>query len=105
MDAESDFVRQDAWATGLAGRAGVLVDFFLGRRPSRCACLRASLRERLIASAFWRVRFSDGFSYARRAFISRNTPSRRIFFFRTLRACSTLLSLTITCNGLPSSSI
>src|SRR5665213_596284 len=31
-------------------------------RPSRWARLRASLRARRTASAFWRARFSDGFS-------------------------------------------
>jgi hypothetical protein len=32
-----------------------------GRRPSRCARLRASLRARRIASAFSRAFFSEGF--------------------------------------------
>jgi len=38
--------------------------FFLGsaRRPSRCSFLRASLRVRRMASAFWRLLRSDGFS-------------------------------------------
>jgi len=36
------------------------------------------------------------FSYARRFFISRNTPSRCSFFFRTRSAWSTLLSRTVT---------
>lgn len=31
-------------------------------QPSRCIRLRASLRARRMASAFWRARFSDGFS-------------------------------------------
>jgi hypothetical protein len=39
--------------------------FGLATRPSRCACLRASLRTRRTASAFSRTRLSDGFSYAR----------------------------------------
>src|SRR5271166_3661382 len=54
-----------------------------------------------MASAFSRVLRSDGFSYALRRFISRKTPSRCIFFFKTLRACSTLLSRTNTCKCFP----
>src|SRR5271165_2690231 len=54
-----------------------------------------------MASAFSRVLRSEGFSYALRRFISRRTPSRCIFFFKTLRACSTLLSRTNTCNCFP----
>ena len=64
-------------------------NFFLrvsGMRPSRCAFLRASLRERRIASDFSRFLRSDAFSYERCRFISRNTPSRCIFFFKTRRA-------------------
>src|SRR6516165_4310828 len=54
-----------------------------------------------MASAFSRVLRSDGFSYALRRFISRKTPSRCIFLFRALRACSTLLSRTNTCKCFP----
>src|SRR5262249_46824617 len=42
--------------------------------------LRNALRVRRTASAFCRARRSDGFSYARRRFISRNVPSRCFFF-------------------------
>src|SRR5215472_4861217 len=42
---------------------------------------------------------SEGFSWWPRSFISRNTPSRCIFFFSALRAWSTLLSRTRTCTG------
>jgi hypothetical protein len=66
--------------------------------PSRCAFLRASLRTRRIASVFSRTLLSEGFSKNLHRLISRNTPSRCIFFFKTLRACSTLLSRTKTCN-------
>ena len=48
--------------------------------------LRSSLRARRTASAFSRARRSDGFSYERRNFISRKTPSRCIFFLRTFNA-------------------
>jgi hypothetical protein len=57
----------------------------LGIKPSRWACFLAALRARRMASAFSRVLRSDGFSYALRRFISRKTPSRCIFFLRTLR--------------------
>src|SRR5262249_4623882 len=84
------------------------------RRPTRCIVpafgdgdqafalsFLAALRARRTASAFSRVLRSDGFSYALRRFISRKTPSRCIFFLRTLRACSTLLSRTNTCKMFP----
>jgi len=58
----------------------------LGIRPSRWASFRAAFRARRMASDFSRALRSDGFSYALRRFISRKTPSRCIFFFRTLRA-------------------
>jgi len=73
----------------------------VGMSPSRWACLRAALRARRMASAFSRVLRSDGFSYALRRFISRKTPSRCIFFLRTLSACSTLFSRTNTCKCFP----
>ena len=72
-------------------RAGVYA------RPSRWARLRASLRARRTASAFWRAFFSEGFSKCVRDFISRKRPSRCIFFFSARRACSTLLSRTTIC--------
>jgi hypothetical protein len=58
----------------------------MGIKPSRWASFLAALRARRMASAFSRVLRSDGFSYALRRFISRKTPSRCIFFLRTLRA-------------------
>src|SRR5215213_6403562 len=48
-------------------------------------------------SAFSLTRRSDGFSYARRRFISRNVPSRCIFFFKTRNAELMSLSRTKTC--------
>lgn len=51
--------------SGRAGLPGNDTAFFLGGagiRPSRWACLRASLRARRIASLRSRVAFSDGFS-------------------------------------------
>src|SRR6516164_3148738 len=75
--------------------------FGMGSKPSRCACFLAALRARRMASDFSRVLRSDGFSYALRRFISRKTPSRCIFFLSTLRACSTLLSRTMTCKMFP----
>src|SRR5581483_7984874 len=59
--------------------------------------LRNALRCRRIASAFSRARRSDGFSYARRFFISRKVPSRCIFFLRMRSAALTSLSRTKTC--------
>ena len=60
------------WVGNLAGAVLVATIFWLGgggatffgagSRPSRWARLRASLRARRTASAFWRARFSDGFS-------------------------------------------
>jgi len=58
----------------------------IGIKPSRWASLLAALRARRMASAFSRVLRSDGFSYALRRFNSRKTPSRCIFFLRTLIA-------------------
>lgn len=84
-----------------AGRGRMGFFFGAGRRPSRCACFLASFFARLIASPFSRTRRSEGFSYAFRAFISRKSPSRCIFFLSTLSAWSTLLSLTRTCNVSP----
>ena len=52
-------------------------------RPSRCAFLRANLRACRIAWDFSRFSRSEGFSYERRCFISRNTPSRCTFFQKT----------------------
>ena len=66
-----------------------------GSSPSRWAFLRASLRARRSASLCSRADRSDGFYLLR--FISRNTPSRCIFFLRTRSAWSTLLSRTMTC--------
>jgi pimeloyl-ACP methyl ester carboxylesterase len=46
----------EAWGYRVTGFFGA------GSKPSRCRRLRASLRARRTASAFWRARFSDGFS-------------------------------------------
>ena len=85
----------------ISGKGGFRSNGFFfggaGSNPSLIACFRASLRARRTASDFSRVFLSDGFSYERRCFISRKTPSRCIFFLRTRSACSTLLSLTSTC--------
>lgn len=51
-------------------------------QPSRSSFLRANLRARRIASAFWRAFFSDGFSKCCLSFISRNTPSLCSLFSR-----------------------
>src|SRR5271154_1082057 len=63
--------------------------------------LRSTLRWRRIASARSRTRRSDGFSYERRRFISRNVPSRCIFFFKTRSAALMSLSRTKTCMVMP----
>src|ERR1700722_16563684 len=63
--------------------------------------LRSTLRWRRIASARSRTRRSDGFSYERRRFISRNVPSRCIFFFKTRSAALMSLSRTNTCMTMP----
>src|SRR5271156_5716790 len=63
--------------------------------------LRSTLRWRRIASARSRTRRSDGFSYERRRFISRNVPSRCIFFFSTRSAALMSLSRTKTCMAIP----
>src|SRR5271163_3469525 len=60
-----------------------------------------TLRWRRIASARSRTRRSDGFSYERRRFISRNVPSRCIFFFKTRSAALMSLSRTKTCMVIP----
>jgi len=65
--------------------------------PSRSSRLRKALRYRRTASAFSRTRRSEGFSYDRRRFISRNVPSRCIFLFKTRIAAFTSLSRTKTC--------
>ena len=80
---------------GLPGR--IFFPRGAGSRPSRWAFLRASLRARRTASPCSRVAFSEGFSKNLLRFISRNTPSRCIFFFRTRSAWSMLLSRTSTC--------
>jgi hypothetical protein len=78
---------QQAQNLGGGARRGASSRFFgMGIKPSRWACFLAALRARRMASAFSRVLRSDGFSYALRRFISRKTPSRCIFFLRTLRA-------------------
>jgi hypothetical protein len=51
-----------AHAPGRGVRGAATLRFGAGSRPSRCACLRASLRERRMASAFCRTRFYEGFS-------------------------------------------
>jgi len=72
---------------GDGARRGASSRFFgMGIKPSRWASFLAALRARRMASAFSRVLRSDGFSYALRRFISRKTPSRCIFFLRTLSA-------------------
>ena len=65
------------------------------------ACFLSSLRRRRMASARFRIRFSEGFSYARLAFMSRKTPSRCILFLSTRSAWSILLSRTDTCKISP----
>ena len=80
---------------GLPGR--IFFPRGAGSRPSRWAFLRASLRARRTASPCSRVAFSEGFSKNLLRFISRNTPSRCIFFLRTRSAWSMLLSRTSTC--------
>src|SRR5215204_4293819 len=93
--------RSPVAAPGRCPSAFFASNFFLGSgiSPSRCAFLRASFRARRIASDFSRFFRSEGFSYELRCFISRNTPSRCIFFFRTRSAWSMLLSRTRTCKG------
>src|SRR5262245_34055480 len=78
---------------GGGARRGASSRFFgIGIKPSRWACFLAALRVRRMASAFSRVLRSDGFSYALRRFISRKTPSRCIFFLRTLSACDIVVA-------------
>src|SRR5579862_7845933 len=52
----------DLPAPGPPGPPGPVGFGFIGRSPSRCNFLRASLRARRIASAFSLAFFSDGFS-------------------------------------------
>ena len=68
---------------------------------SRRAFFLRSLARRRTASAFLRLRISDGFSYARFALSSRYRPSRCILFLRTRIAWSTLFSRTNTCTKAP----
>jgi hypothetical protein len=84
VDERSEQTQNDR---GGGARRGESSRFFgIGIKPSRWACFLAALRVRRMASAFSRVLRSDGFSYALRRFISRKTPSRCIFFLRTLSA-------------------
>lgn len=94
---------QDEGVAANPGRWGARGDLRLGfgNRPSYCAFFLSCLRQRRMASVACRARRSEGFSYARRFFISRSNPSRCIFFFKTRSACSTLLSRTKTCTFYP----
>ena len=87
---------------GGRGAAGLRAVSFrrlgLGRRPSRCACLRASLRARRIASTS-RASSSQRASRRSLAFISRNTPSRCIFF---LEHAKSLLDIVVAYENLQS---